>query len=145
MEDREDLLWLGVTRLNADAEGSDGAGDEDFPRGGFASFTGDFNAAAVEALHVVAEAERGELKTIGAEGIGFDDLRASFDIGLMNAEDGFGFRGVEFIKAADGAHRFVQHGAHRTIGDENGIFETLVEILDFHCVIPVCLNLRDSR
>ena len=96
----EDLLGLGMARLNADAERADGAGDEDFARGGFARFAGDLHAAAVQALHFVAEAERGELEAVRAERIGFDDLRARFDVGLVNAEDGFGFRGVEFIEAA---------------------------------------------
>ena len=41
-----------------------------------------------------------ELETIGAERIRLDDLRAGFDVGLMNTENGFRLSGVEFVEAA---------------------------------------------
>src|SRR5882762_6431145 len=73
-----------------------------------------------------------ELETVGAESIGFDDLRAGFDIGLVDAEDGFRLCGVEFIEAALRADGFVQHGAHGAIGDEDRVFDAFVEVENFH-------------
>jgi len=59
-------------------------------------------------------------------------VRAGFDVGLVHAKDGFRLRGVELVKAALGAHGFVQHRAHRAIGDENRFFEPSVEIVNLH-------------
>ena len=64
VENRKDMLRFRMTRLNADAEWTDGTGDQDFPRGGFASFTGNLNAAAIQALHIVGEAEGASLKRL---------------------------------------------------------------------------------
>src|SRR5207253_9846271 len=63
-------------------------------------FRSDFHAAAVEALHILAEAERRELEAICAKGVGFDDLRARFDIRLVNAEDRFRLGGIQFVETA---------------------------------------------
>ena len=114
--------------LHAEAERSNGAGDQNFARGGFACFAGDFHAAGIEALHFVGETERGELEAVCAESVGLDDLRARFDVSLMHAEDGLGFRGVEFIEAALRADGFVQHRAHRAIRDEDRIFQPFIEV-----------------
>src|SRR6267142_6802073 len=73
-----------------------------------------------------------ELEAIGAKSIGFDDLCAGFDIGLVHAEYGFRLGGVEFIEAALRADGFVQHGAHSAIGDEDGVFDAFVEVLNLH-------------
>jgi len=108
-----------VARLHAEPQRADGAGNKHFARGGFARFAGDLHAAAVEPLDFVAEAEGHELEAIRAKGIGFDDVRAGFDVGLVHAKDGFRFRGVELVEAALRAHGFVQHRAHRAIGDKN--------------------------
>src|SRR5260370_2348625 len=117
--------------LDTDAQRSDGAGDQHFARGGFASFAGDFYGAAVKAVHFITEARRFELEASGAERVGLNDLRARVDIRLMHAKDGFRLRGVQLIEAALRAHGFVQHGTHRPVADEDGIFQPLVEILDF--------------
>src|SRR5258708_1333031 len=73
-----------------------------------------------------------ELETVGAKSIGFDDLRAGFDIGLVDAEDGFRLGGVEFIEAALRANGLMQHGAHGAIGNEDRIFDAFVEVENFH-------------
>ena len=78
----ENFVGLGMARLHADAERTDRTGDQNFARCGLARFAGDFHAAAVEFLHVVAEAERLELEAIRSEGIRLDDLRAGFDVSL---------------------------------------------------------------
>ena len=128
-----------MARLHAEAERADGAGDEHFARRGFARFAGDLYAAAVEALNFVGQAERGELEAIRAESIGFDDLRAGFDVSLVHAEDGFGLGGVQLIEAALRAHGFVQHRAHRAIGDEDRVFQPLVEIVNLQqCSVLSC-------
>ena len=90
-----------------------------------------FTPRRIEALDFIAEAERRELETVGAESIGLDDLRAGFDISLVHAEDRFGLGGVEFIEASLRADRFMQKGTHRAVGDEDGIFEAFVEVLNF--------------
>ena len=136
------FVGLGMARLHAEAERADRAGDQHFARSGFAGFAGDFHAAAVEALHFVGEAERRELEAIRAERIGLDDLRAGFDVGLVHAEDGFGLGGIQLVEAALRADSFVQHRAHRAIGDENRIFQPFVEIENFqtvlHCTLMIC-------
>ena len=130
------LFGLGMAGLHAQAERAHGAGDQHFAAGGVAGFAGDFYAAAVEALHFIAEAERRELETVGAESIGLDDLRAGLDVGLVHAKNGFGLGGIQLVKTALRAHGFVQQGAHRAVGDENGVFQTIVEILDLQFIFP---------
>jgi len=61
-------------------------------------------------------------------------VRARFDVRLMNTENGFRFGGVYFVKAALWANGLMQHRSHRAIGDENRVFEPLVEIKNFQCV-----------
>ena len=140
----QDLIRLRMARLHTDAERTDRAGNQNFARGGFARFAGNFHAAAVQALHFVAKAERCELEAIRAEGVGLDDLRAGFDVRLMHAKDRFGLGGVQLIEAALRAHRFVQHRTHGAIGDEDGIFQPLVEVLNFHGSIFLC-SIRAGR
>ncbi len=127
----EDLVGRWMAGLHAEAEGTDGAGDENFACGRFARFAGDFDAAAVEALDFVSEAEGSELEAVGAECIGLDDLCAGFDVGLVDAEDGFRLGGVELVETALRADSFVEQRAHRTIGDEDRIFQALIEIENF--------------
>src|SRR6266478_5245846 len=140
-EDGQDFVGLRVARLHADAERTDGAGDQDFAGSGVTGFAGDLDAAAIEALHFVTKAERFELEAIGAEGVGLDDLRAGFNIGLVHAKHGLRLGGVHFIEAALRADRVVQHRAHRAIGDENGVFYALIEILNFQSWV-LCIDLR---
>ena len=109
--------------------------------GGFARLAGDFHGAMIELRDAVGHAELRELVAVGAEGIGFDELRAGFDVGLMNVEDGFAVRGVEFIHAALRAHGFVQQGAHGAVGDEDGAVQPFVEIFDTHALL-VALSAR---
>jgi hypothetical protein len=127
-----DFFGSGVARLHAEAERADGAGDEHFVRGGFAGFARDFHAAAIEPLHFIGEAERRELEAIRAKSVGFDDMRARFDVGLVHAKNGFRLRGVQFIEAALRAHGFVQHRAHGAVGDEDGVLQPSVEIVNLH-------------
>src|SRR6202521_5544481 len=128
----QDLFREWMARLHADAQRADGAGDEDFASGRFARFAGDFHTAAVEALVFFAEAERLELEAIRAEGVGFNDLRARFDVSLVDAEYRFRLGRIHLIKAALRSHGIVEHRAHRAIGDKDGVFQPLVEIKNLH-------------
>jgi len=65
--------------------------------------------AASRASRAIAQAECSELGAIGAEGIRLDDLCSGLDIGLMNAEDGFGLGDVQLLEAALRAGAFKQH------------------------------------
>ena len=71
---------------------------------------------------------------VGAEGICFDDLRAGFDVRLVDAKDGFGVGGIEFIDGALGADGLVEERAHGAIGDDDGVFQPVVEIFNSHRV-----------
>src|SRR6266481_3640619 len=90
------------------------------------------HAAAVEAVDFFPKAERLELETIRAEGVGFDDLRARFDVSLVDAEYRFRLGRIHFIETALRAHGIVEHRAHRAIGDKNRVFQPLVEIKNLH-------------
>src|SRR6267143_552473 len=89
-----------MARLHAKAQRADGAGDQDFAGGGFARFAGDLHAAAIEALDFFGETKRRELEAIRAEGVGFDDLRARFDVSLVDTEYRFRLGGIHLVEAA---------------------------------------------
>jgi len=71
-------------------------------------------------------------------------LRAGVNVGLVHAKDSFWFRGIQFVEAALRAHRFVQQRSHRAIGDEYGIFQPLIEILNFQSWFVLCIDLRGA-
>ncbi len=50
----EDLFGFRMARLYTNTERANGTGDQDFACRGFAGFAGDFDAAAIQALHVIA-------------------------------------------------------------------------------------------
>ena len=81
-----------VANLADDSERTDRAGDQDFVLGGFARFAGNFDAAMIQLRDAIGHAELRELVAIRAERIGLDDLRAGFDVGLVDSKDGFGVR-----------------------------------------------------
>ncbi len=93
-KNRQDFVGLRMSRLYADAERADGTCNQYLACGRVARLAGDFYAASVEPLDFVAQAERFEFETIGAEGVGLDDLRAGFDVGLMHAKDCFRLGGI---------------------------------------------------
>src|ERR1700731_1093183 len=128
----QNLFRSRMARLHADTQRADGTGDEDFASGRFARFAGDFDAAAVEALDFFPKAERLEFEAIRAEGVGFDDLCARFDVSLVDAEYRFRLARIHFIEAALRSHGVVEHRAHRAIGDKDGVFQPLVEIMNLH-------------
>src|SRR5258708_35587120 len=86
-----------------------------------------------------------ELEAIGAERVGFDDLRARFDVGLVDAENSFRLGGIKFVETALRAHGFVQHRTHRAIGDENRGLQPFVEIENLQVVSARKINLARNR
>src|SRR5713226_915129 len=81
-----DFFRSGMPRLYTESQRPDGASNQDFAGSRFARFAGYFHAAAVEALDFFGESERRELEAIRPKRISLDDLRARFDVGLMNAK-----------------------------------------------------------
>ena len=86
-----------------------------------------FNSATRSAMPNWAE-----LVAVGAEGIGLDDLCASFDVGLVHVKHRFGVRGIQFVDAALRSDGFVEQGAHGAVGDQNLLGQALVEIFNPH-------------
>src|SRR5277367_1002756 len=115
-----------------DSERSYRAGYQDFVFRGLAGFAGDFYGAMIQLGHALGHAELAELVAVGAEGIGLDDLRAGFDVGLMNVKDGVAVGDVELVHAALWPDGFIEQGTHGAIGDQNGLGESFVEIFDAH-------------
>jgi len=101
--------------------------------GGLARITGNFHAAVIQFRDAVGHADLREFVAICAEGVGFNELRAGFDVGLVNAEYGFGVGGVELVDAALGASGFIEERAHGAVGDKEAVFEAVVEVVNSHC------------
>src|SRR6266404_726756 len=116
---RDYLFRLGVACLNAQPEGTNRSADQNFASGSFTGFAGDFDSSGVEAGNFFAKAQGRKLESVGTKRIGFDDLRARLDVGLVDTENRFRFSGIQLIETALRAHSFVEHGTHRTIGDQN--------------------------
>src|SRR5260370_32076597 len=93
-----------MARLHAESQRTDGAGDQDFARGRFTRFAGDFHPAAVEALYFFGKAKRCKFETIRPKRVGFDDLRARFDVSLVNTKHRFRLGRIQLVEAALPAH-----------------------------------------
>ena len=77
----------GSERLDAHAQGPDGAGHEGAVLGGLARQA---HAGAVDRLQLLGHAERGQARPAGAEGVGLEDLGAGLDVFLVNLADHVG-------------------------------------------------------
>ncbi len=132
LEDGEDLLVGKFADVLDDSERADRAGDQDFVLGGFARFASDFHAAMIQLHGAVGHPKLAELVTVRAEGVGFDDLGAGFEVALVDVENGFGVEGIQLVHTALRADELVEQGAHGSVGDEDGVAEALVEVFDFH-------------
>ena len=86
----------------------------------------------IELGDAVAEADGREFMAVRAESVGFENLRACFQVGLMDAEDGLGLGGIQLVEAMLRAENLVEHGAHGAVGDEDGIAKALVEFFNLH-------------
>src|SRR5580658_8676984 len=99
---------------------------------GFSRLAGNFHGAMIQLGHAIGHAELPELVAIGAESIGLDDLRAGFDIGLMDVKDSFAVRDVELVDAALWADGFIEQRAHGAVADEDSPGQSFIEIFDAH-------------
>ncbi len=131
-ENFPDVLGGKFTNLADHAERPDRSRDQDVVLGGFASLAGDLHAAMIEFDDPLFHAECGQFVAVGAERIGFDDVRARFEIRHVNAEDFLGARGVQFVNAALRPEGFVQQRPHGPIGDEHPVAKSLFKFFDFH-------------
>ena len=130
--DVEDLLARNFANARPDAQRPDRAGDEHFVGGRFARLAGDFHAAVIERHHLLGQSQGGQFHTIGAEGIGLDNLRSGLDVGLVHAENRLRLGNVQLLEAALRTGGFKQHRAHGPIGHEHGILEALRKVFDSH-------------
>ncbi len=135
LENGDDILVRQFADVLEDSERSDGAGNQNFLLGGFARFAGNFYGAMIQFGNAIGHAEFAELVTIGAEGIGFNDLGAGFDVGLMDAKHGVAVGDVELVHAALRADGFIEQRAHGAVGDQDGVGESFVEIFDAHGLV----------
>ena len=76
-----------VAHLAHDAKRSDRTGDQYLVLGSFTRLAGDFDAAMVQLSDSVSHPELRKFVAIGAEGVRFNELRASFDVGLVDAKN----------------------------------------------------------
>ena len=61
----------------------------------------------------------------------------------MHAENSFRLDGIHFVEAAVRAGGLVQIRSHRAIGDEDGILEALVEIVDLQIYRFLSIEMRE--
>ena len=132
LEDGEDLIFGKFADVLDDSERADGASDQNFVLGGFARLASDFHSAMIQFRDALGHSKLAELVAVGAEGVGFDDLGAGFEVALMDVENGFGVEGVQLVHAALRADELVEQRAHGSVGDEDRVAEALVEVFDFH-------------
>jgi hypothetical protein len=117
----------GAEGLDADAEGSDGAGDEGAFLGGLA---GEAHGGAIDVAELLGDAEGGEARAAGAEGVGLENLGAGFDVLLMDLPHHVGGGEVELVEAAvDEDAAGVQHGAHGAVGDPDASRQLFSKLL----------------
>ncbi len=129
--------------------GADGAGDEaglfgiasGIVVGGTA---GQRDSGEIDFAHVVFQAEIGQSDAGCAEGVGFDNVGADFEIRAMDFLDGIGLGNAEDIDEIPQVFRMVSelgtaklgfvelqgmdHGAHGTVEDENSPGEQLLHL-----------------
>ena len=127
-----------MARLHPQPERPEGACDQHFARCRLACLACDFHTPAVQPLHFIAKPQRRQLKAVRSERVGLDNLRARFDIRLMYTKNRFRLGGVQLIEASLRPDGFMQHRSHRSIGDKDGVFEPLIEIMNLHA----CLSCR---
>ncbi len=126
-----------MARLHAQPQRPHGACHQHFALAESRASRAIFTPAAVEPLHFVAQSQRRELESIGAKGVGLDNLRAGFDVGLVHAKNRFRLRGIQLIETALRSHCFVQQRTHRPVGNENGVLQTFVEFLNLQFVFSM--------
>ena len=93
----------------------------------------DAGTGSVDRVHLVGQAEAGQLQAVGAEGVGLDDLRAGAQVGLVDADHEVGIGQVQLLERTIEEDALgIQLGAHCAIANEHplaqGIEEGLVHV-----------------
>ena len=116
----------GSERLDAHVERSHGAGDER----AVGRLAGQAHAGQVDGLQLFGEAERAQTLPGGAEGVGFQDLGAGFDVLLMDLANHVGRGEVQLVEAAvDEDAARVEHGTHGAIGHDHAAGQLVTKFL----------------
>ena len=88
----------------------------------------DLRALGVDRLHLVAEAEAGQLDAVGAERVGLDDVRAGLHVLGVHLGDQGRLRQVQPVEAAvDEDALGVQQRAHRAVADQHALVDRVEE------------------
>jgi hypothetical protein len=94
--------------LSKDPQRPDRARDQDLMLGCFPRLARDLNAPVIELCDAVFQAERAQFVPVGSKCVGLDDMSAGFQVGHVNAKDGFRARGIQFVHAALRSEGFVE-------------------------------------
>jgi hypothetical protein len=123
-------------RFKTNAERTHGAGDPSCDLGAagllFAQMgdglAGDAHPSGIDVGHLGSKAMAREAKAVGAEGVGFKNLRAGLQIFLVNGEDQRRIGEIELVvAAADGHAAAIEHCAHGAVGEKGTTSEDVGE------------------
>ena len=98
---------------------------------------GDLARPCGELFDAVVDAVVGEVRPVGAEGVGFDGVDADREVGVVDVRDDIRAGGVEDLVAALELLEVVlerqvpplQHGAHRAVGDDDPVVHRIQQRL----------------
>jgi len=95
---------------------------------------GELDPRAVDFGALFFQVAGGQFGDIGAEGVGFDQLRPGLDVGAVNALDHLRMRDVEQIEASVHRQVFasVEHGAHRSVRQDGALRQPLTKRESLH-------------
>jgi len=93
----KDWPWLKALPVCAATELSNS--DAIIAGGSFSRFAGNLHAAMINRSDLLGEPERGELRTIRAKRVCFDDLGAGVDVRLVHPEDSLGLGEIKLFEA----------------------------------------------
>ncbi len=115
----------GAERLQPSTQRSDGAGHEGLVTRGL---PGETDARFIDRAEFFGMPERREALAICAEGVGFEDLGAGFNVFLVDFANQGRERQVQFVVAAINENAFgVERRAHGAVGDEDAVSQRLLE------------------
>ncbi len=107
---------------------ADRTGDEDRPAADLPFLAGDLDSAEIDVAYLVGEAVLLEAIAVGAEGVGFDKVRARVDVGAMDLGNLLGIREVQLIEAGVGrVTEIEEHRAHGAIAEDDAGVEAFRE------------------
>ena len=139
VENFQNFFRLGMARLHADAQRAHGAGDQHFARCGFARFAGDFYAAAVERCTSSPRPSGASLKRFAPKVLVSMICAPASMYAWCTRKTASGSMAFSSSKQRCGPTDSCRQRAHRAVGDENGVFQTFVEILDLQILFILSL------